>query len=96
MIAIQDALCPAPWRVPTYNDLYIVHTAGWDRIVADWGFGGIALGADVIEIDSSGRIWASTRDFADRTTSYLRWNSKGDIVLATSPAAQASEVRCVK
>jgi hypothetical protein len=94
--AIQNAVCPDPWRAPTLADLRYAATHGWERISADWGWGGYALGPDMVGVGVSGRLVSIDTTNPSRSNFYLRWEIDGAMVTSTAKAAHASEVRCVK
>jgi hypothetical protein len=96
VVAAQTTLCPEPWLVPTVNELSLARAAGWDRISADWGWGGLAEGGDVLGQGSSGRITSTSRNGRNVSYYYFRWELDGETKVTDAYAVFSTEVRCVK
>ncbi|MDR2801900.1 MAG: fibrobacter succinogenes major paralogous domain-containing protein [Prevotellaceae bacterium] len=59
-------LCPAPWRVPSQADFYILsHAPTADMLVSAWGLSGNAYGNTMHNVGSFGIYWSSTEISSD-------------------------------
>jgi hypothetical protein len=93
--AHKNTLCPAPWRVPTKNDLEVLtEQTTLNTLVKAWGYGGLAFGNSIIDADSSAYYWSSTTNGSNHayTLDYL----SGYLIVNFTFRSYGFQVRCVR
>jgi hypothetical protein len=101
VIANQDKMCPAPWRVPSSVDFQ--HLAGnpsSQTLPTAWGLPGLIVGSEIRLVGSDAYLWSTTGD-ADKyaiSIAYGIYEGKmqGPPQVGWDPAAYGEVVRCVR
>jgi hypothetical protein len=93
----QAILCPAPWRVPSQPNMTIARINNtYLTLIRDWGTGGFASGADILDEYVTGTFYSVDESTDHVAGWYIRYNTEGDLVVTNYLKMIGRQVRCVK
>jgi hypothetical protein len=93
----RNAFCPSPWRLPVQADmLSLVQLTTHTTLIANWGYGGTAVGANIVKETEMGSLWSSEGwEEAPDNKYYVSWT----LYLLSEYTAKAwagMQLRCVR
>ncbi|MDR0692777.1 MAG: fibrobacter succinogenes major paralogous domain-containing protein [Prevotellaceae bacterium] len=92
-------LCPYPWRIPTKQDFDMLVHATTGKALADaWGYGGNVNFGIVVQGDTYGQYWSSTKSDTGSydVDAYLLSYHAGDVYTVADFKCIGRQVRCVR
>jgi hypothetical protein len=97
VIANQDKMCPAPWRVPTNDDfMRLEENSKREYIIAAWGLPGYAYGHTLSSVGGHGYLWSSTEDYNNMKSFILDYSHEDYRSSIVSDKSHGMQVRCVR
>jgi hypothetical protein len=93
--ARQNEMCPAPWRVPSYEDFQrLIYETNFDRLLPTWGLNGNTWGTGVVGVGARAAYWSiSTNGPSD---AHMLYYQDGEWSVGSTWLYGGFMVRCVR